>query len=493
MFNLVDEKWIPVLWNNGLVSNIGIKEALTRAGNIRQIAASNPMDRFAIMRFLLAVLYWCKRNPAENEATLTGESLPSEWFEKLDTEKECFNLLGDGKRFYQDYKHERKKKTANYLLQEIPTGTNKWHFHHSTDGVDGLCPNCCVMGLLRLPLFSTSAGRGYSPGINMKPPIYFMYEGNSLADTLKLSWRKELNLGMPLWANPNKSIPEKDDVPLLVGMTWSPRMIWLDMPERNQDICISCGRKDHLIRKCQYSGIGSAKTDDDSGRKWQDPHVFYVISEKEDVGSLHAKNALGSYDAASGQWSEIIKEALLAHMENIQNSNIYESMARNKSRIWVVSFSTIKNDNYIEAVEWHFSLPALKKQNDDKNNYFDIWENEAFNLVKKAQPYNPNKNEKQKMRRKNSELRPTIHAIRPHVEHVVSSRLDELLTGDADAWDKAAQEYRPMMEAIAGSLSPGFTTAALERRTQISRVVPDMREKKSTGKSREKKGGKKNE
>jgi hypothetical protein len=45
------------------------------------------------------------------------------------------------------------------------------------------------MGLLRLPVFATSGGRGKPPGINAKPPIYVIPLGLSLAETLRLSWK----------------------------------------------------------------------------------------------------------------------------------------------------------------------------------------------------------------------------------------------------------------------------------------------------------------
>ena len=83
-YNLLDEQWIPVLWGDGKFSRVGIKEALTRAGEIRQVAASNPMDRVAILRFLLALLYWCKGNPPEGGAENRGDSFPAGWFSKLD-------------------------------------------------------------------------------------------------------------------------------------------------------------------------------------------------------------------------------------------------------------------------------------------------------------------------------------------------------------------------------------------------------------------------
>ena len=50
----------------------------------------------------------------------------------------------------------------------------------------------------------------------------------------------------------------------------------------------------------------------------------------------------------------------------------------------------------------------------------------------------------------------------------------ELLTRGDEAWEHAARQYRPMMESIAQSLSPGFTTAAVQRRQQIAEVMPDM-------------------
>ena len=47
-FNLLDEPWIPVLYADGRAERVGIRTALTNARAIRQIAASNPMDRVAL-------------------------------------------------------------------------------------------------------------------------------------------------------------------------------------------------------------------------------------------------------------------------------------------------------------------------------------------------------------------------------------------------------------------------------------------------------------
>lgn len=100
-YNLLTEPWIPVLYRDGRYEGVGIHRALADASRIRQISASNPMDRIAILRFLLALLYWCKGNPPESMDTASGDSFAAEWFSKLDENKDYFNLLGDGKRFYQ--------------------------------------------------------------------------------------------------------------------------------------------------------------------------------------------------------------------------------------------------------------------------------------------------------------------------------------------------------------------------------------------------------
>src|SRR3972149_4985120 len=231
-YNLLEEKWIPVLWKDGNISSVGIIEALTQAGRIRQIAASNPMDRVAVLRFLLALLYWCKGNPPDK---ITNDSFPPDWFKKLHDNKDCFNLLGEGKRFYQYHKSgsgNYTKLSANYLVQEVPTGTNLSHFRHSTDGNNGLCPACCAMGLLRLPVFATSGGRGKPPGVNQKPPIYVIPLGSSLAETLWLSWRKvsDSDLGISAWEKPDLSLSKTGKIPLLTGLKWLQRRVWLDNP-----------------------------------------------------------------------------------------------------------------------------------------------------------------------------------------------------------------------------------------------------------------------
>lgn len=465
-YNLIEKQWIPVLWTDGRVGRVGIREALTKSGQIRQIAASNPMDRVAILRFLLAVLYWCKENPPEDIDVTKLDSFPPDWFAKLDGHKEWFNLFGDGKRFYQCHSEAQKKLSANYLVQEIPTGTNMWHFRHSIDNRNGLCPACCATGLLRLPLFATSGGRGKPPGINSKPPIYAIPLGLSLAQTLILSWRHKSVFGTPSWEKPDQRIPKTGEVPFLTGLTWLPRRVWLDTPDKNESTCISCGRKEQLIRQCVFAGIGSTKANEEEPKRiWQDPHVIYDTNSKGETLSLHANDVLGASDVAAGQWARILSGI-------IRN---YE-MLRFVNRIWIVGFATVQNDKYLEAMEW--VLPPLPSSLNiiASSGQIEQWQKEGRDLRKRVG-------------RSRTIRIAAISGIRPHVEGRVSSRISELLAGGDDVWSQAAFEYQPMIKAISKSISPGFTTAAVERRQQIEKIMPDMRPRKiTTQKSKRKKG-----
>ena len=87
-FNLLEEQWIPALRHNGDVQRVGVRTALTEAASIRQLAASNPMDNVAILRFLLAVLYWCRGSPRDHDNDRKSDLLPAEWLAKLDAHPE---------------------------------------------------------------------------------------------------------------------------------------------------------------------------------------------------------------------------------------------------------------------------------------------------------------------------------------------------------------------------------------------------------------------
>ncbi|MEI8183592.1 MAG: type I-E CRISPR-associated protein Cse1/CasA [Desulfomonile sp.] len=448
-YNLLVEDWIPVLWNDGKFSRVGIMEALTQAGRIRQIAASNPMDRIAIVRFLLALLYWCKGNRPEEGSFISYDSFPADWFSKLDAYRDRFNLLGEERRFYQDREAQRSRASTD-LIQEIPTGNNFWHFRHSTDKTDGLCASCCAMGLLRLPLFSVSGLPDLMAGINGPPPIYVVHWGTSLLDILWANWATCLELGDPTWVSPNISPTAHKEVPLLTGLTLLSRRVWLHRPSEPPGTCAGCGAKEAvLIRTCQFQTAGKQENG-----LWNDPHVVYL--DKTPRKSLKAADltTTGTF-RMDRPWANLL--ARIAETGKFV-------CGKKPTSVFIVGFATDRAKN-IDVWERTVEVPSSESVQETAISLLRHWHKEGGRLEKR-------------IGRSKVERETTIAAIRPHIEDSVSAKAGELLAEGEDSWEQAAREYRTMMAVIARSLSPGFTTASVLRRQKIAYLMPNMGQKK---------------
>ncbi len=285
-FCLIDEPWIPILRLDGRFERVGIRVVLTEAARIRQLAATNPMDNVALLRFLLAVLYWCEENPPQK---VPGGRFPSDWFSKLDDNKDCFNLLGDGKRFYQEknilddllkakqktWDDNRKKAKSNKapkrerptsldrddyrpigdLLVEFPTETKIAHLRHVRDKQYGLCPACCALGIIRFSTFANAYGGGrYTAAVNGPTPTYVLAVGATLLDSLMLNWPTDVSpaCGQPGWLS-NKA-PASSQLNALVVFSWRSRTLWLGDCGGADEICSYCGERVRLIRELAFSG-----------------------------------------------------------------------------------------------------------------------------------------------------------------------------------------------------------------------------------------------
>lgn len=65
-FNLLDEKWILVMDDNGKVIECNLKEVFEKAHEVRKLAGEIPTQDAAMFRFLLAVLYAVYQRVDEN-------------------------------------------------------------------------------------------------------------------------------------------------------------------------------------------------------------------------------------------------------------------------------------------------------------------------------------------------------------------------------------------------------------------------------------------
>ncbi|MBI2889987.1 MAG: type I-E CRISPR-associated protein Cse1/CasA [Nitrospirae bacterium] len=386
-YNLVERAWIPVLKVDGTYGQggpvpgafkrcqdgiskprggcgrVGIRAALTEAGRIRQIAASNPMDNVALLRFLLAVLQWCKPNPTDKERNrLNGaEGIPPEWLSNLGIvakPNEAFNLLGDDRRFLQDkqlladllrdkqkqWDNREKKKTKKAagsrqgnpvrattnerpkaldeddyrpvgdLLVEFPTDTKIAHFRHVRDKEYGLCPACCALGIVRFCAFANAYGGGrYTSAANGPTPAYAIAWGATLLDTLRLHWPARCTSPrQPPWLC--AAAPSKDDLDIVTVFAWRSRRLWLGDPG-DESTCAYCGQPAALIRQLAFTGNWKPPFETAGQQKkfWdKDPHLVLIdksqaAGEEEESGNSNQEQ---SATAPKTKKSAVVKTTL---------------------------------------------------------------------------------------------------------------------------------------------------------------------------------------
>lgn len=189
IFNLIDSPWIPVLFGNGEWRRIGLKELFERAKEIRTVAPWNPQDEASLLRFLIAIIYWTRGNFSEEKRRDDFQDV----VEKLESHRDCFNLLGEGRRFYQVEMMNYDPRPISYLYTELPSGTNIAHFYHLTDKNARLCLPCCALGLVRWGSYAQAGlDRQRSPsfpaGIHGNNPSYFFPDNNDLAEIFNTLW-----------------------------------------------------------------------------------------------------------------------------------------------------------------------------------------------------------------------------------------------------------------------------------------------------------------
>lgn len=277
-FNLLENDWIPVLYCNGRPARVGILKAFADAGVIRQVAASNPMDNIAVLRFLIAVLLWCRPEASEAGTRLLHKTdgIPVTWLDKLELHKASFNLLGEGERFYQDpsLRGGNARPIAD-LLVEFPGADSVNHLRHVIhDGSYGFCPACCALGLLRLSVWAP-ANRFYPASVNPASAAYLFISHPTLALTILANLpQPESGSGAAPWlsAAPSTSPPPME------FLAWRPRKLWLNTSAEGGQ-CANCGVVGSIVDSlCNEAGWATPVAEGRTKKYWEhDPHLLKSV------------------------------------------------------------------------------------------------------------------------------------------------------------------------------------------------------------------------
>jgi CRISPR system Cascade subunit CasA len=191
-FNLIDERWIPVIRRDGTKIRIAPWEVTDQfaVNPVVSLHAPRPDFNGALIQFLIGLVQTvaAPRNRTEWHKKLVDPPTPDELKGKFASVRHAYELDGDGPRFMQDF----EDISADYgdidgLLIETP-GQNA--LVHNTDhfikrkAVTGLCPVCCASALFTFQTNSPSGGPGYMTSLRGGGPLTTLVAGDSHHNTL---------------------------------------------------------------------------------------------------------------------------------------------------------------------------------------------------------------------------------------------------------------------------------------------------------------------
>ncbi|MDA1129539.1 MAG: type I-E CRISPR-associated protein Cse1/CasA [Chloroflexi bacterium] len=317
-WNVLTERWIESMEHTGGPKDRSPLEALAEANALECITAPNPLDLFAVHRFLLTLLYWKAEVGGGvvnvRESLLRGRT-PRPVLDAIAEAVPSFNLFDQEAPFLQDPTcrsvKENARKSPGYLFSEMATGTNVAHFHHGQDKDTRLCPRCATLGMIRLVPWTQSGGSGLSPSVHNSPPIMALASGENLAVTLGLNLIPiDAPVGEARWSGHFVPSDKANYIPYLEAFTWNPRRVLLFPPEFKGG-CSRCGRTD-LPTLGRIAFVKNEETRSMKKRQknipfsWKDPSAFYNSDPNNQFTTIKSgdeKSAASNNDLSSRLFS----------------------------------------------------------------------------------------------------------------------------------------------------------------------------------------------
>lgn len=258
-YNLIDEPWITCTSRDG-TKNVGLRELLLSAHELRGIESPNPLFVAALLRVLLALVHRIADGPKtvrEWRSLYTlkqfSEKNVDAYFQKV---HDRFDLFSDSQPFYQtpgltlvDLKGNPSPISVATLMVERASGNNKTIFDHTTDEtVVTLTPSEAASALITAQNFSLG-------GIYRKTSKlfgnFFRWENAVMVDGINVvltgeSLFETIMLNLLIYAD-NEPMPRTtEDCPV-----WERSDIGKAIGSRN-DAIPPKGYLDYLTCKCRH-------------------------------------------------------------------------------------------------------------------------------------------------------------------------------------------------------------------------------------------------
>lgn len=297
-YNLWADPWIPLERLDGRRETAGLEHTLLHAHDFAALDDPSPLVNVSIHRLLAAVLQAALRPQSTDDiATLWRDGAFTHTEKNLtriaefrDRHHRRFDLYSPDHPFLQsadipldsNQLPKAELKTIAYLAPEIPAA-GVVHFRHDYEYSRRFCPACAAKGLVMIPAFATSGGRGIKPSINGVPPIYVLPGGPSLFHSLTLSliappYQPAIasSHDTPWWEHVPVVLRGHEllDVGYIESLTFPARRVRLH-PEQQPGLCSRCGDLTTLGVRTMIYEMGESRSK--GAAVWFDPFVAYVF------------------------------------------------------------------------------------------------------------------------------------------------------------------------------------------------------------------------
>jgi CRISPR system Cascade subunit CasA len=296
----------------GELTQHGIRAALVNAHEYVAIYDPSPLVVVGIHRLLTAILQDALQ-PKENadlEQLWADGKFPANKVDRFGKQyADRFDLFSEDKPFFQsadlpmfpDEKERKASKPVAQLFPEIPTGKSLvTHYRHTIQDEQVFSPASVAAGLVTMPPFVSSGGKGLMPSINGVPPIYVLPGGKTLFESLAASLLSSKWLDvyqttdddLAWWRRPARIIVHESkkkqagmsfrehrqlsEVGYLHGLTFPARKVRLH-PERLDVACSRSGQQSEWCVRTMAFRMGESVLEN---VEWQDPFAAYKLPAK---------------------------------------------------------------------------------------------------------------------------------------------------------------------------------------------------------------------
>ena len=289
VYSVLTEPVIPVLMPDGKEKSIGIREAFLEAHHIKDIAGSNPLERYALLRLLVAFAM-DMLHPETNYDRM--DLLQAGRFDADDFEayvQACekngpvFDLFDLHHPFmqsgYDEQLNAKARKPVAVILHALPSGNNHIFIDHRLADSHQVDIQTAFGALCASYLFCVGGTAGPS-SVNNTPPLFAVMVGQNLFETIVVNMLSKAEAsplpygeGDVAWRKQRAVIPGERvaAVSLLEGLTWMPRRICL-IREQDSDVIKNV--------YCQ-AGLDFRGND-----LWNDPHVPRFRKKDDSFGTV---------------------------------------------------------------------------------------------------------------------------------------------------------------------------------------------------------------